>query len=52
VAAMVLAQRNVLLEGVAPPFSLLMKLAGSSLLIFVIGWFTFQRLKHRLYDYL
>lgn len=52
VAAMVLAQRNVLMDGIAPPGTLLMKLAGASVLVFLIGWFTFQRLKHRLYDYL
>ena len=52
VAAMVLAQRNVLMDGIAPPETLLMKLAGASVLVFLLGWFTFQRLKHRLYDYL
>ncbi len=46
------AQRNVLMDGIAPPDSLLMKLAGGSVLVFLVGWFTFQRLKHRLYDYL
>ena len=52
VAAMVLAQRNVLMDGVAPPGQLMLKLAGASVLVFAIGFFTFQRLKHRLYDYL
>jgi lipopolysaccharide transport system permease protein len=52
VAAMVLAQRNVLMEGVAPPGSLMWKLAISSTLVFVVGFFVFQRLKHRLYEYL
>jgi lipopolysaccharide transport system permease protein len=52
VAAMVLAQRNVLMDGVAPPGTLLWKLAASSTLVLVVGYFIFQRLKHRLYEYL
>ncbi|MBK5290418.1 MAG: ABC transporter permease [Acidobacteriia bacterium] len=52
VAALVLASRNVLLDAKAPPGSLLWKLSISSVLVFLLGWFVFQRLKRRFYDYL
>jgi ABC-type polysaccharide/polyol phosphate export permease len=52
VAAMVLSLRNILMDAQAPPGSLLWKLAASSVLIFLAGWFVFHRLKHRFYDYL
>jgi len=52
VAALVLAMRNILLEGTAPRALLLEKLAGSSILVFIIGWIAFQKLKPAFYDHL
>ncbi|HEU0124407.1 MAG TPA: ABC transporter permease [Bryobacteraceae bacterium] len=51
-AAMVMALRNVLLEGHAPPTTLLVKLAFVSVAMFTVGWVTFQRLKPGFYDHL
>jgi ABC-type polysaccharide/polyol phosphate export permease len=52
VSALVLALRNVLLDGVPPPSSLLLKLALSSFFMLFIGLAVFQRLKRKFYDYL
>jgi len=52
VAALVLAMRNILMEGKAPPGSLLLKLTLSSGFIFLLGFAVFHRLKQRFYDYL
>lgn len=52
VAAMVLACRNILLDGVAPPHALLLKLAFSSCLVFAAGFATFRLLRRGFYDYL
>ncbi|MBN8729369.1 MAG: ABC transporter permease [Acidobacteria bacterium] len=52
IAALVQATRNILMEGRAPAFSLILKLSLSSLTVLVVGWTMFQRLKHRVYDYL
>jgi len=52
VAALVLACRNILLDGAAPPTQLLIKLATSSLVMLLIGFVVFRRLRHRVYDYL
>ena len=51
VAALVLALRNILLEGQAPPTTLLIKLPLVSVGTFVMGWLIFGRLKSRFYDY-
>ena len=51
-AALILALRNILLEGVAPRDELLIKLTLSSLFMFGLGWGVFQNLKQRFYDYL
>lgn len=52
VAALVLACRNILLEAVPPPASLMYKLAGSSLFMLVAGLVVFRLLRRRFYDYL
>jgi ABC-type polysaccharide/polyol phosphate export permease len=52
VAALVLASRNILLEGTAPSWVLLMKLTFSSILMLCIGMFAFRRLQGKFYNYL
>jgi lipopolysaccharide transport system permease protein len=52
VAALVLAMRNILLEGSAPPATLLWKLALSSTAVLVGGWLVFRHLKPSFYDHL
>lgn len=52
VSALVLALRNVLLDGVPPPPSLLLKLSFSSFCMLLLGLAVFQRLKQKFYDYL
>jgi lipopolysaccharide transport system permease protein len=52
VAALVLASRHILLEGIAPPISLMSKLALSSALVFGGGLLFFRRLKQGFYDHL
>lgn len=52
VAALVLALRNILLEGKAPTATLLYKLTLVAALTLAGGWLIFRRLKHRFYDYL
>ncbi len=50
VAALVLALRNILLEGRSPAPSLLIKLVSVSVTTFCVGWLIFGRLKTRFYD--
>jgi hypothetical protein len=52
VAAMVLALRSIILEGVAPRTELLLKLTLSSVFMFVFGLGVFRNLKQRFYDYM
>ncbi len=52
VAALVLALRNVLIDGQPPPPSLLYKLAFSSCLMLLLGFVIFRRLRRGFYDYL
>jgi lipopolysaccharide transport system permease protein len=52
VAALVLAMRDVLLEGKAPSDMLLTKLALVSFATLAVGWLSFRRLKVRFYDFL
>jgi ABC-type polysaccharide/polyol phosphate export permease len=52
IAALVWALRYILLDAVAPPASLLIKLALSSLIMLAIGAMVFRWLKPRVYDYL
>ncbi len=52
VAALVLASRNILIEGVAPRPLLLVQLASSSVLMLCVGLFAFRRLQGKFYNYL
>ena len=52
VAALVQAMRSILLEGAAPPQSILIKLTLVSLTMLGAGFMVFRGLKHRFYDYL
>jgi len=52
IAAMVMASRNILLDGIAPPESLLINLVGGSLVMLIVGIFVFNRLQKRFYNYL
>jgi ABC-type polysaccharide/polyol phosphate export permease len=52
VAALVLAMREVVLEGKAPSNVLLTKLFLVSFVTLAVGWMSFRRLKGRFYDYL
>ena len=52
VSALVLALRNILLEAVPPPTSLLMKLSASSVIMLALGLLVFGKLKRKFYDYL
>jgi len=52
VAALVLACRNILLDGAQPPTELLLKLAFSSAFMLLAGLLVFRALKPRFYDYL
>jgi len=51
-AALILAMRDILLEGHAPRWELLVKLTLVAVLTFTLGLALFQRLKRRFYDYL
>ena len=51
-AAVVFALRDILMRGVAPPTSLLWRLAASSTFILLLGLFVFGRLKRKFYNYL
>jgi lipopolysaccharide transport system permease protein len=52
VAALVLAMRNIIIDGQAPPDPLLWKLLFVSLASLALGSFVFSRLKNRFFDYL
>ena len=52
VSALVLALRNILLDGVPPGSALMLKLALSSFIMLFAGILIFQRLKQSFYDYL
>ncbi len=51
-AALILALRGILLDGVSPSATLLLKLAGSSCLVLVLGFLVFNKLKRGFYDHL
>ncbi len=52
VAALVLAARNILLDGIPPPTPLVIKLVASSTIVFLAGVAMFRALRRRFYDYL
>lgn len=52
VAALILLLRVIVLDGMAPSISTLLKLAFSSCTVFCLGWVVFRRLKQGFYDYL
>jgi len=52
VAALVLASRHILMEATAPPGSLLLKLAGSSVAMLLLGLLVFRKMESRFYNYL
>jgi ABC-type polysaccharide/polyol phosphate export permease len=51
-AALILALRNILLDGQPPRLELIIKLTSVSLIMFVTGLLVFRKLKPRFYDYL
>lgn len=51
-AALILAMRNILMEGQAPRWELLVKLTAVAIFTFTFGFIIFQRLKRRFYDHL
>ncbi len=52
VAALVLALRNILMDGTPPPESLLIKLTASSFAMLAVGWIVFRKLRPAFYDHL
>ena len=52
IAALILAMRNILLEGISPPHSLLINLFGVSFLTLAVGFIFFQKMKVHFYDHL
>lgn len=52
IAALVLAQRAILMEAKMPPGALLVKLAFVSFATLILGFWIFRKYKRRLYDYL
>ena len=52
VAALVLASRNILLDGKAPPNTLLYKLTIVSFVAIALGTGVFNKMKDRFYDHL
>jgi len=52
VAALVLATRKILMDGTAPPLSLMWKLVASSIVVFTAGWFIFRSLERRFFEHL
>jgi ABC-type polysaccharide/polyol phosphate export permease len=52
VAALVMAMRDILLTGVPPATTLLVKLTGISVVVLVSGILVFRRLTPRFYDHL
>lgn len=51
-AALIMAMRNIMIEGHAPRWELLVKLTLVAVFTFVAGFAVFQKLKRRFHDYL
>jgi lipopolysaccharide transport system permease protein len=51
-AALIMAMRNILIDGYPPRWELLVKLTFIALFTFAFGFVVFQRLKRRFYDHL
>jgi lipopolysaccharide transport system permease protein len=51
-AALIMAMRNILMDGQAPRWELLVKLTVVAVFTFALGFIVFQRLKRRFYDHL
>jgi len=51
-AALIMAMRNILVETRAPAESLLLKLGGVSVFMFLFGWIFFKAMKRRFYEFL
>jgi lipopolysaccharide transport system permease protein len=51
-AALAVAFRNILMQGVSPAPSLILKMTLVSFCSFGAGWFAFSKVKDRFYDYL
>jgi len=52
VAALVMAMRNIVLDGIPPPMSLIRNLALAASLTMAMGWVIFARLKSRFYEHI
>jgi ABC-type polysaccharide/polyol phosphate export permease len=52
VAALVLALRNILMDGTAPPISLLLNLTIAASFALGLGFLIFRRLKLRFYEHI
>jgi len=52
VAALVMALRNILMDGKPPAASLLTNLSVGSVAVLALGWVLFRRMKAGFYDYL
>ena len=52
VAAVVMAFRNILLEGKEPALSLMVRLGSVSIVTLLIGFGVFRKLRRRFFDYL
>ena len=52
VAALILGMRNIIIDGYAPRWELLVKLSAVAITTFAVGFLIFQRLKRRFYDHL
>jgi lipopolysaccharide transport system permease protein len=52
VAALVMAMRDILMNGVAPPMSLIRNLVLAATVALGLGFLIFRRLKHRFYEHI
>ena len=51
-SALVLAMRNILIDGAAPPMSLILNLAIAASFALALGFLIFGRLKTRFYEHI